>query len=125
MRLLAGTMSDNGIQEKALVNDKVLDRTVQKQPDYMTMPGSDVFVITVSSFADDLPAWGRNVSLRDRKLREFWPTEPIIASAIQTIVAARANMSWSLDGPPRTVGIMQRMLQSSNLRDGLISELKH
>lgn len=118
LRLLAGTMTDNGIQEKALVDDRVLDRTVQKQPDYMTFPGSDVFVITVSSFADDLPAWGRNVRLRDRKLREFWPTEPIIASAIQTIVAARANMSWSLDGPPRTVGIVQRMLQSSNLGKG-------
>jgi 2'-5' RNA ligase len=56
--------------------------------------------------------------LRDRKLREFWPTEPIIASAIQTIVAARANMSWSLDGPPRTVGIIQRMMQSANLGKG-------
>lgn len=111
-------MTNNGTQEKAIVDDRVLDRTVQQQPDYMTMPGSDVFVITVSSFADDLPAWGRNVRLRDRKLREFWPTEPIIASAIQTIVAARANMSWSLDGPPRTVGILQRMLQSSNLGKG-------
>lgn len=118
MRLLAGTMTENGTQEKAIVDDRVLDRTVQKQPDYMTMPGSDVFVITVSSFADDLPAWGRNVRLRDRKLREFWPTEPIIASAIQTIVAARANMSWSLDGPPRTVGIIQRMMQSANLGKG-------
>lgn len=111
-------MANNGIQEKALISDTVLDRTVQKQPDYQTIPGSDTFVIQISSFADDLPAWGRQVRERDRKLREFWPTEPIIAGAIQTIVAARANMSWSLDGPPRTVGILQRMLQSANLGKG-------
>ena len=118
MRLLVKFMTKNGTQEKALIDDRILDRTVQKIPDQQTIPGSDVFVINVSSFADDLPAWGRNVRLRDRKLRGFWPTEPIIASAIQTIVAARANMSWSLDGPPRTVGILQRMLQSSNLGKG-------
>jgi len=111
-------MSDNGVQEKALIDDKVLERTVQSQPEYVTMPGSDTFVISISSFADDIPAWGTQIRQRDRKLREFWPTEPIIASAIQTIVAARANMSWSLDGPPRTVGVMQRMLQSSNLGKG-------
>lgn len=111
-------MANNGIQEKALISDNVLERSVQKQPDYQTIPGSDTFVIQISSFADDLPAWGRQVRERDRKLREFWPTEPIIAGAIQTIVAARANMSWSLDGPPRTVGILQRMLQSANLGKG-------
>jgi hypothetical protein len=115
---LRQTMSDNGIQEKAIVSDNVLDRTVQSQPNFQTIPGSDTFVIQINTFADDLPAWGTRVRERDRKLREFWPTEPIIASAIQTIVAARANMSWSLDGPPRTVGILQRMLQSSNLGKG-------
>lgn len=111
-------MADNGIQEKALVDDRVLDRTVQKQPDYMTIPGANNFVINISSFADDLPAWGSQIIKRDRELRKFWPTEPLIAGAIQTIIAARANMSWSLDGPPRTVGILQRMLQGSNLGKG-------
>lgn len=111
-------MANNGTQEKALIDDRVLDRTVQKQPDYMTIPGSNNFVINISSFADDLPSWGSQIIKRDRELRKFWPTEPLIAGAIQTIIAARANMSWSLDGPPRTVGILQRMLQSSNLGKG-------
>lgn len=106
------------IDEKAILPNGVLDRSVQSPPDYQTIPGGDTFVINISSFADDLPAWGRQVRQRDLKLREFWPTEPIIAGAIQTVVSTRANMSWSLDGPPRTVGIMQRMLQASNLGKG-------
>lgn len=115
---MAAFMANNGTQEKAFVSEDVLDRSVQAIPDYQTIPGSDTFVINISSFADDIPAWGRQTRIRDRKLREFWPTEPLIASAIQTVVAARTNMSWSLDGPPRTVGILQRMLQSSNLGKG-------
>ena len=115
---LGNHMANNGTQEKAIVSDSVLDRSVQSLPDFQTMPGSDTFIINISSFADDIPAWGRNMRLRDRKLREFWPTEPLVAGAIQTIVSARANMSWSLDGPPRTVGAVQRMLQSSNLGKG-------
>jgi len=106
------------IDEKAMANGRVLSQSVQKQPDYVTVPGSDTFVINISSFADDLPAWGTQIRLRDRELRKFWPTETIIAGAIQTVVSARANMSWSLDGPPRTVGILQRMLQASNLGKG-------
>lgn len=111
-------MTNNGIQEKSFVDDSVLDRSVQSPPDFQTIPGSDTFVINISSFADDLSAWGTHIRKRDRQLREFWPTEPVIAGAIQTIVASRTNMSWTLDGPPRTVGILQRMFQSSNLGKG-------
>lgn len=111
-------MSENDIQGKALVSDNVLDRSVQEQQGFVQIPGSNDFVLQISTIADDILPWGRDVWRRDRELRKFWPTEPYVASAINTIVAARANMSWSLDGPPRTVGIIQRMLQSSNLGKG-------
>lgn len=109
---------NNNIQEKAIVPDRVLDRSVQSQVGFTTIPGDNSFVLQMSTVADDIIPWGRNVWRRDRELRSFWVTEPYVASAINTIVAARANMSWSLNGPPRTVAIIQRMFQSSNLGKG-------
>lgn len=115
-------MSENGTpQEKALVSDDVLEHSVQESFDFVTSPGSSSFVIHVGSFADDITQWGRNVWRRDKELRSFWPTEPFLASAINAIVQARANMSWILDGPPRTINAVQRVLQSSDLGRGWLS----
>jgi hypothetical protein len=114
-------MSENGNpqpQQKALVSDDVLDRSVQGQFDFPTSAGGGSFVIHVGSFADDITMWGRDVWRRDKQLRDFWPTEPFLASAINSIVQARANMSWVLDGPPRTVNAVQRMLQMADLGNG-------
>ncbi len=114
-------MANNGTHEKGIVSERVLERSVQKQPATSTIPGNDAFTLFVSSFADDITPWGKDIDRRDRQLREFWPTEPFIASAINSIVQARANMSWQLDGPPRTVNAVQRMLQSSDLGRGWLS----
>lgn len=110
-------MAENNTQTKSVVPKKVLSRSVQDSFEFDTIPGN-TFTIDIGSFADDITAWGRDVFRRDRQLRDFWPTEPFLASAINSIVQARANLDFILDGPPRTVRAVQQMLLLSDLGKG-------
>lgn len=92
-------------------------KTVQVRPEYEEVPRSS-FVIQLASIADAIVPWGTNPSLRDIQLRQFWPTESLLASAIYTIVARNAAFSWTLNGPPRTVKATQDMLHEANLGQG-------
>lgn len=103
----------NGVAE-------ALDRSVQVQPRYDDPPRSGL-VLQLATVADDMPAWGTSVSRRDRALREFWPTEPVLASAVYSIVARNSAFSWKLDGPPRTVAVTQRILHEADLGGGWLN----
>ncbi len=91
--------------------------TVQKQPKYEETPRSS-YVITLASIADDITPWGQNPHYRDVQLRNFWPTEPYLASAIYDIIIRNASFNWVLDGPPRTVQACQDMLHEADLGKG-------
>jgi len=95
----------------------VLTRSVQEQPQYEDNPRSSI-VLMLASAADSFEPWGNNLIIRDRQLREFWPTEPTLASTIYTVVMQRASYSWTLEGPPRTVKIYQDMLHEADLGKG-------
>jgi len=60
--------------------------------------------------ADEIPPWGTAPRERDRKLREFWHTEPFLAGAIFTTVARYAAFGWSLKGPTRVVEQVDKVL---------------
>lgn len=76
------------------------------------------FIFSIASVADELPTFGTSVFARDQKLREFWPTETFTASAMYSMVAKYASLQWSLEGPPRTVGIFQDMLNGVENGEG-------
>jgi hypothetical protein len=78
------------------------------------------FIFSFASVADDLPQFGTNILGRDRALRAFWPTETLTSSAVFSMAAKYASLEWSLDGPPRTVGIYQRILNSVESGEGWI-----
>lgn len=80
--------------------------------------GLDSLVISIAGIADDIIPWGRNVPDRDKELRAFWPTEPILASAIFNISGRDAAFSWTLDGPPQSVGTVQKLLHEANFGEG-------
>lgn len=73
------------------------------------------WIISLASFADAIPAWGHgSVAKRDRFLRQFWKSEPILASAIASTAARYAAFGFRLQGLPRMVKIYQRILQGSD-----------
>lgn len=75
-------------------------------------------VLELATIADSLIPFGQSPRLRDAQLRAFWPTEPVLASAIYSIAIRNAAWSWTLEGPPLTVEAVQDMLQQSELGDG-------
>lgn len=78
-------------------------------------------IISMATIADDIPLWGSSPGARDKKLREFWPREPIVASALTSMAAKYAAFGWKLEGPPRTSKLIQQGLHSSDHGNGWTS----
>lgn len=95
-------------------------RSVVRSAQYQENPHSTSFVFEVASVADDIEPWGRNLPLRDQQLRQFFPTEPILASAIYSVTTRNAAFSWTLNGPTRTVRASQDILHEANQGKGWI-----
>lgn len=94
-----------------------INGSVIKEPPVYTSPGTD-YVLYFASVADDIPAWGSSPIDRDRKLREFWPTEPILAGSLFSISSRYAGFQWVLKGPERQVGISKRVFRNSEQGKG-------
>lgn len=65
---------------------------------------------------NELPAWWS--PSRDRYFREFWPTEPFLASAIYSISARNAAYEYSLRGPKNDVEYSQNLLAQADFGNG-------
>jgi hypothetical protein len=71
------------------------------------------YIMYVANAADRMPPWGTAPRERDRLLREFWTTEPILAGAIFSTVSRYTGFEWDLNGPDRMVNMYTRILHSS------------
>lgn len=80
-----------------------LQGSIQVPPDVLNAPASMVFTWNIASAADAISPWGRNVGLRDRQLRDFWPTEPFLAGSIANVSFRNAAYEWEVRGPSTTV----------------------
>lgn len=73
------------------------------------------------SFAQNytgITEWGKNWKLRDRQLRHFYKTEPILLSAIHTIAETRSALGWSLDGTPAKLKYVEKIFRNSESGQG-------
>lgn len=62
-----------------------------------TIPGSSVvFTWNVASSADVITPWGRNVTSRDRQLRDFWHDETYLAGAVTNVCFRNAAYDWEI-----------------------------
>lgn len=68
------------------------------------------YVLYLAHRADNFPAWGFDPINRDIALREFWPTEPFLASAFGSQIARYSSFPWVLEGPERTTAIYDSIL---------------
>jgi len=98
--------------------NRIERRSVQPGSDGQSMPH---FILTLASSGDGIPAWGTAPVVRDRALREFWPTEPWLASAVASLAARNGAFSWTLEGPPRTCARIQESLHLSDFGAGWVS----
>lgn len=89
-----------------------LDRVPDGVQDYSERKNSygDSYVLWLAGRADVFPAWGTNLVERDALLREFWPTEPYLASSFGSQISRYAGFPYVLDGPERTTAIYNRIL---------------
>lgn len=93
---------------------------VVKQPPEGGVLNFGDFVLSFAAAADDFPVWGSAPAARDIKLREFWPTEPVLASALTSTISKYAGFGWGLSGPPRAVHHYETMLHSADRGKGWI-----
>ncbi len=99
--------------------EQALRKTVQYIPEAGEGGGPlDFLTLSLASVADSFPQWGRQPIIRDQQLREFWPTEPVLASAVYSIAIRNSAFDWELDGPPQTVAAVQQILQTADFGKG-------
>lgn len=98
-----------------------IKRDIRREPapNFGSPLGMDSLVLTLSSAADEFPPWGVSPEYRDRKLRAFWPTEPIFAGALFNVIAKYIGLEWDLSGPSKTVHAVQNMLNSCEQGRGI------
>lgn len=106
-------MSD-GDGQKALAPAEVLKASVQEVGE-VNAP----ILLRIAGIAEEITAWWSYQ--RDIELRAFWRTEPILASAIYTVMSRQAAFTWTLDGPPRAVKRAHDILSYSDLGQGWVS----
>ena len=78
----------------------------------------DYLTIGLATVADQITPWGRNVKVRDRQLREFWPTESYLAGALVNVSFRNTAFDWEIQGPSDSViEAVTDMLRSAMARD--------
>jgi len=83
---------------------KIQAASVQKFDD----SSAQSLLIYFATATDDTPRWWS--PSRDKYLREFWPLEPYLAGALYSICARNASFKFAIEGPPRQVRRVERLL---------------
>ena len=92
------------METKSVTIEKQYDPTIAAEsvveyPDANTrrQPVSPI-ILNVAMIADELVPWGYDVKARDLQLRNFWHTEPILASAVNTMTYKLSTLEWEIVG---------------------------
>jgi hypothetical protein len=101
-------VSDNG-QKSTDLPKTAIRRSVEDVPE-STSQTSFAFTLPIFNFINNVPEWGPNIWARDRALRDFWPTEPYLSSAVYSTTARNAGFEFKLEGPPRLVKTVKRVI---------------
>lgn len=94
---------------------QALQQSVQDFPKAQdgSTPAGFVFTWNIASAADSVAVWGSNVKLRDRQLRDFWPTETYLAGAVASVSFRNATLDWEIKGPDVVAQAVTDMLKSA------------
>jgi hypothetical protein len=90
---------------------QALQESVQEFPTPQSgLGGNAIFTWNIASAADAIARWGSNVHLRDRQLRDFWPTETYLAGAMASVSMRNATLDWEIKGPEAVAKAVTDML---------------
>lgn len=98
----------------------VVDRP---NPEENRQPAFNPLMI-LTTMADKVVPWGVDVATRDRQLRDFYPTEPVLLSAIYSVAARDSSFAWEIvpanprDDSRYTRMAVTRMLENIGLGIG-------
>lgn len=95
--------------------EEAIQESVREFPKVEELPfdyGSS-FTFFLNSVADAIPAWGSAIAPRDKMLREFYPTENLLASAVGGVAMRNSSFEWKIEGPKYTRDAVTNMLHSS------------
>lgn len=96
--------------------ERAIQETVQAFPKVdqnLFFPSHNAFTFYMASVAERLTPWGKNVAKRDRELRQFWPSENMLASAIATVCQRNAAFNWVIEGSPRLKEAIEFVLHNA------------
>jgi hypothetical protein len=109
---------------------KIVDRSVIDFPKPMERSGVNRYILSVASMADEMLPWSVTPHARDRQLRKFWPSEPMMASAVYASTARVSSFEWEIipadptvRKPKNTIRAVTNMLQNSDFGDGWVNLL--
>lgn len=93
--------------------EDAIRRSVQDFPKAVDglLPGA--WTWNIASSADQITPWGRGVGIRDRQLRDFWPTEPYLAGAMANVAMRNSVFNWEIKGPARVAQAVTDILTSA------------
>lgn len=75
-------------------------------------------VLWIGQQADGFSPWGAAPKMRDRQLRAFIPQENLLNSALYTVSARNAALSWKITGDEAPAEAAQEMLNNANAGAG-------
>jgi hypothetical protein len=109
-----------------LFDDSMLTRSVVDTPTVREnlRPGGSpgtLMLYGMASMADVFPEWGYDVKGRDIELRNFFPKEPLLSSAVYSVSVRNASFEWEIVGsdqrkpkPIKTIATVEKILRNSN-----------
>ena len=115
-------------EEQKTYNPQIINNSVVDFPKPMERSGVNRYILTVASMADEMSPWSVIPHSRDRQLRRFWSTEPMMASAVYASTARVSSFEWEIVAadptarkPKNTIGAVTTMLQNSDFGHGWVN----
>lgn len=108
-------------------NNKIVDNSIAIEPE--VRGGVHRMILSIATAADDIPPWSIYPAMRDAKLREYLPTEPLLISTVYAAIARISGFSWYIKptnpdkpNPKNTIRAVEKtLLRWSDRGQGWIS----
>lgn len=101
------------LQPESQFPGDAIQQSVQEFPTPQTQTQSIILTLSLATAADVVAPWGQ-VYIRDRQLRQFWPTETFLAGTVAEVGLRNASYQWEI-----------RARGDSNPVEQAVSEMLH
>lgn len=89
----------------------------------VTVPVDNIYnsglIFNISTISDTIPEWSIYPARRDRALRAFYKTEPMVAGTVYSLSARLKALNWKLNGEEDLQQDVQAMLETADLGGGM------